>query len=402
MGLPRSALRLPYLPPEKAGDIDAAFGLHPILGVDAYSQREFAADDYVHRAGQLRTMDEDRALFDGLMQGIGVKRKLTNAILAEGGFDFVMSVLGESHAIGHQQWHLHDPTHRRYDPAAAAAIGGDPIPRIYRELDESLGQTLSLVGDDATVLVMLSHGMGPHNDGCHLLDEVLTRLDAFDREPPPVNNLSGAAKRVARAFPGRVQQRITAFAMPAVRRRIGDRPPPPCAEYAEADARARQRFFLEPNNYVYGGVRLNLAGRERNGCVQPHEVDQVCKRLTEDLLALVNVATGGPVINDVIRADRWYRRAADDTLPDLFIDWARDAPIETVWSTKIGVVHGPYTHWRTGDHRPDGMLLAYGPGIPTRTTLPPVNIEDLAPGISARLGVGLEDIDGRAPAWLAA
>jgi hypothetical protein len=248
---------------------------------------------------------------------------------------------------------------------------------------------------------MLSHGMGPHHDGCHLLDEVLTRIDAFDREPPAGNGVGQALKRATQALPGRMQQRITAFAVPAIRQRIDGRLPPPCAEYAEAGDRARQRFFLEPNNYVYGGVRLNLAAREPKGCVQPHEVDRVVKRLTDDLLALVNVDTGGPVINDVIRADRWYRRAADDTIPDLFIDWAREAPIETVWSTKIGLVHGPYTHWRTGDHRPDGMLLAYGPGIPSRTILETVDLEDIAPGIAARLGVELGNVDGRSPSWLA-
>ena len=27
---------------------------------------------------------------------------------------------------------------------------------------------------------------------------------------------------------------------------------------------------MEPNNFVHGGVRLNLAGREPQGCVQPN------------------------------------------------------------------------------------------------------------------------------------
>jgi predicted AlkP superfamily phosphohydrolase/phosphomutase len=388
-------------PPKAAADIEAAFGLHPILGIDPYAVREFAADDYAHRAGQLRTLDEDRALFDGLVQGIRTKRGIKREVLGEGGFDFVVSILGESHAIGHQQWHLHDTSHRRYDPARVAAVGGDPIAGLYRELDESLGDMLAQAGDDDTVLVLLSHGMGPHNEGCRLLDEVLARIDAFDREPPAEAGLRGALKRTTRALPGRTQQRITAFAMPVLRQRLDGKMPQRAREYVEAEDRARQRFFLEPNNYVYGGVRFNMAGREPNGCVQPDELDAVVKRLTEDLFALVNVETGGPVVRDVIRADRWYRRGPRDKMPDLFIDWERNAPIETIWSAKIGVVHAPYTHWRTGDHRPHGVLLAYGPGIPTRTALPMVHIEDLAPGIAARLGVTLPDVDGRVPAWLA-
>ena len=112
--------------------------------------------------------------------------------------------------------------------------------------------------------------------------------------------------------------------------------------------------------------------------------------------------TGGPVVRSVERADRWYRRLPDDTMPDLFIDWERTAAIETVWSAKTGIVHSPYTHWRTGDHRPDGLLLAFGPGIPGSTALPAVELEDLAPSIAGRLGVAIEDVDGAAAPWLLA
>ena len=77
-------------------------------------------------------------------------------------------------------------------------------------------------------------------------------------------------------------------------------------------------------------------------------LDAVCEQLRKDLLALVNVVTGEPVVRRVERSDRWYGRSSTDTLPDLFIDWQRSALIETVWSPKIGLVHAPYTNWRVG------------------------------------------------------
>jgi predicted AlkP superfamily phosphohydrolase/phosphomutase len=361
-------------PPKAAADIEAAFGLHPVLGLDAYTSRQFAPDDYAHRAGPLRTPDEDRELLEGLLRGARAKRALSTTLLAEGGWDLFVDVFGESHSIGHQQWHFHDPTHPRFDPAAVNALGGDPILQLYRELDASLGEILALAGDEATVLVLLSHGMGPHNDGTHLLDEVLSRL---------------------------LQRLVTAFTVPVMHAIANTGLIGSCAEFASPQRRARQCFFMEPNNYVYGGIRLNLAGREPMGGVQPDEVDTVCRRLTDDLLALVNLDTGGPVIRAVERAEAWHRRSPQDTLPDLFIDWERGAPIETVWSPKTGLVHARYTNWRSGDHRPDGLLLAYGPGIPTGTTLPAMATEDLAPSIAARLGVELPDVDGRMVHWLA-
>jgi predicted AlkP superfamily phosphohydrolase/phosphomutase len=378
-------------PPKSAAEIEAGFGLHPVLGIDPYAVREFAPDDYAYRSGALRTTEEERALLDGLLRGVKAKRTLSAALLAGDKWDLFIDVFGESHSVGHQQWHLHDSTHPRFNPATVAALDGDPILKLYRELDSALGEIVSVAGDEATVLVLLSHGMGPHNDGTHLLDAILTRIDVFNRHAPV-----GERKPLRRAL----ENYVTAFAVPMMRRVARANLLPSCPEYASPEQRARQCFFMEPNNYVYGGIRLNLAGREPMGCVEPGEVGAVCQRLSDDLLALVNLDTGGPVIRAVERADRWYRRSADDTMPDLFVDWERSAPIETVWSPKTGLVHARYTNWRSGDHRPDGLLLAYGPRIPANTTLPGLATEDLAPSIAARLGVKLEDIDGRAASWL--
>jgi predicted AlkP superfamily phosphohydrolase/phosphomutase len=388
-------------PPKAAAELDAAFGLHPVFGVDAYAAREFAPDDYVFRDGPRRTPEEERALLDGLVQGLGQKRRLASAVLAEGSWDLFLAVFGESHAVGHQQWHLHDRGHPRFDPATAEALGGDPVVATYRELDAALGDLLDGAGSDATVLVLLSHGMGPHNDGTHLLEEILRRLDLFDEDAPLDPSPRALAKRAARALPAALQRRVTAFAVPAIRRRMAGAAFAPFPEFAEPEERARRRWFLEPNNYVFGGVRLNLAGREPRGCVALDEVDAVCRRLANDLLALVNVDTGGPVVRAVERSDRRYGRSSADRMPDLFLDWERSAPIETVWSPKVGLVHAPYTHWRSGDHRPDGLLLATGPGLPARTTLPALDLEDLAPSVAARLGVTLQDCDGEAVPWLA-
>jgi len=39
--------------------------------------------------------------------------------------DLRLVVMGESHAVGHQQWHLHDETHPRFDERCRAATGGE-------------------------------------------------------------------------------------------------------------------------------------------------------------------------------------------------------------------------------------------------------------------------------------
>jgi predicted AlkP superfamily phosphohydrolase/phosphomutase len=182
-------------PCTRAAEIDSAFGLHPVLGMDAYSTREWAPDDYAHREGPLRTPEEDVTLLQGLLHGVKGKRKLNAALLAEGDWDLFLTVFGESHAVGHQQWHLHDPGHPRFHPDSVRVLGGDPIVQLYSALDAALDETLSLVSADATVLVLLSYGMGPHYDGTHLLDEVLGRLDLFNRTPSSARGLKQMLKR---------------------------------------------------------------------------------------------------------------------------------------------------------------------------------------------------------------
>jgi predicted AlkP superfamily phosphohydrolase/phosphomutase len=130
--------------------------------------------------------------------------------------------------------------------------------------------------------------------------------------------------------------------------------------------------------------------------VQPGtEYDAVCEQIRRDLLTLVNVDTGEPVVRAVKRTEDHYSRTIVDELPDLIIEWNRNALIETVWSPKTGIVHAPYTHWRTGDHRPDGYLFATGPNIQSGADFGEIFIGDLGPTICAMLGHELKGVDGK-------
>jgi hypothetical protein len=135
--------------------------------------------------------------------------------------------------------------------------------------------------------------------------------------------------------------------------------------------------------------------------VHPEEADVVIAQLEQDLLELVNLDTGKPAIRAVQRSDAWHERSATDVMPDLFVDWDRSAPVNRVSSPKIGVIHEPYELWRTGDHRPAGLLLTHGDGLPAGARLEGLAVEDIGPSIAARLGVVLEDVDGAPCTWLA-
>lgn len=369
-------------PPELAREVAERFGLHPVLGLQGWRERHFAADDFYERKGRYRTPAEEARLVRAMCSGIERKGALLRSLQAKEDWDLFLAVFGESHAIGHQQWHLHDERHPRFDPAARDSAGGDPVLQVYRALDSELGRLLEPAPADATILVHLSHGMTAHHDGTHLLDEVLARLEGRTLRQgikPALPALQHLADRLG--LPASWRSPIAA----AVR---GDPP------------RSRRRFFAAPNNSVYGGIRFNLAGREPSGCVAPDELEALTGELERELRALVNLRTGGPAVLAVHRSADHYSRAAVDRIPDLFVEWERSAAIDAVASPSVGEVVTPYAHWRTGDHKPDGLLIALAPDLPAGTEGPALAVEDLGPTVAARLGLALGGVDGRPARWL--
>jgi predicted AlkP superfamily phosphohydrolase/phosphomutase len=345
-------------PPERRSDVRHHFGDHAVAG---------KCDGYALRGayGQLR---------DDLFAGVEGKARLSEQLLSQGNWDLFVTVFGESHCVGHHFWRLHDSSHPAHDPVLAAQLG-DPIEDVYTALDAKLGRLLTRVGDDTVVFVLLSHGMGPHFDGDHLLTEVLRRIEDADGPPPRAVALREGLRRYVR--------RARRWGRATVR-----------PELTSVDG--SRRFFRVPNNEACSGVRINLVGREPAGRVCPGpELEALVEQLREDLLALTNSATGRPVVTHVIRTSEAYSGDRLDILPDLLVEWSREAPITEVSSPKIGTVKKHSGAMRTGDHRPGGLILARGPSITPGPLGRDVSVTDLAPTIAAVLDASLPGVDGK-------
>lgn len=371
-----------------AAELSERYGAH--LGSMAPPGRsQFAPCDYKHRAGDERTDDESVALFEDICSGLECKRGVSAELLDQGNWDLFLNVLGESHCVGHQLWHLHDPSHPRHDPALAARLQGDPVRAVYRRLDAAIGDHLARSGPDDTVYLFFPHGMTAHNDGTHLFDHVLHRLDWSLDDPGGLGRQTRAAAEVARLIPRPVRGHALRAAAPLLRARTRE------MELAPLPHPQDRRWFLTPNNTVEGAVRLNLAGREPSGRVHPADRREVLRWLSQRLMELVNVDTGGRVIRNCVITDDVYKREPGDALGDLYVEWERSAPIERVWSPAIGTVAVPYGHWRQGDHVRAGLVYATGPGIKPGRRRGTVGTESVGATLSAAAGVRLRDVDGR-------
>jgi predicted AlkP superfamily phosphohydrolase/phosphomutase len=323
----------------------------------------------------------ERELRGHLLRSIEMKVAITEDLLRREPWDLFMVTFGESHCVGHQLWHLHDASHPKHNPALAKELG-DPVREVYLALDRAVGRLLEYAGPQTTVVLLCSHGMSAHYDATYLLDEILRRLDG--RSTPVARSVLDWARRNWKKLPLSFTERFTPFARAV--NRLPD----------SADRRHRPSFVV-PTNANSAGIRLNLAGREPAGILQPgQEAEEYVVQLIADLHELVEPASGRPLVKEVLHSADVFPGEHASLLPDLFVRWHRDTPITGASSPKIGtIVEEDTSTRRTGDHRAGGLFLLRGPDIDAGVQLTPAADEDFAPSIAALLGIELPDVDGR-------
>ena len=368
-----------------AREIEARFGRHPLHDI-CNGDRDTAG--YVE-------------FRDKLVRGIATRADITRHFVRRGDWNFLAQVWSESHCVGHQCWHIHDPSHPRHDAAQAREVG-DPLKQVYVAIDAAIGEVLRTLDDDTTVIVLASHGMGYKYGPQFLLEKILLALGvaAPASAPPP----AAEARRIRDNFdplltwgwqhvPAALRELLQPIRAPLRDYMLPDRKPrPPLVNPAES------KCFVVENNHAHGGIRVNLAGREPNGRIaRGPDLDAFCADLTRDLLDIVDLDSGHRVVARVLRTDDLYRGEHRDLLPDLLVEWSSHAPISKIrlGSDKIGEIVGEYRFCRSGDHFPDGMFVATGPGIRPGTLEGTVSIMDFAPTFCRMLDVDLPDVDGR-------
>jgi predicted AlkP superfamily phosphohydrolase/phosphomutase len=302
-----------------------------------------------------RTADQYIEYFEWLVERLALRGSLVRHVLDHNTWDVLLTVVAETHCVGHQCWHFHDPTHPEYASAPRALVG-DPLVRMYEEADRHLGALLKTAEPPTTVVVFSILGMGPNYRVCPLVEEVLERLNA--------------SLPVHRPF----------MHFPRTMRRKGT---------------ARRRFFEVEVDFPATGIRINLQGREPQGQVAiGDEYEAVVRELEQGFRDLVDGTHGGPAVLDVIRTSAMYPGDRWDSFADLIVVWRRDHTVTEVYSERLGHIKGTEQLDRSGNHRPGGWFIAVGPGFEELDVSEPARLVDLTATIGTAVGVPLENIDG--------
>jgi predicted AlkP superfamily phosphohydrolase/phosphomutase len=368
-------------------EIEARFGPHPAF-----------ANDYEIVWYRPHAID---ALADALV--VGARRRADIAVWLQAGrpdWQLFVTVLSEPHSANEAFWHGID---ERSPVAAAPTLeqAGRRLLEVYRAVDDALGRILGALPDDTATVVFSMHGSA-RNDAdvasMVLLPELLYRLHTgrpFLCDPdqaawagagwpvvipdPTVSwdaHMEGALPHVdadrgsygedADGIPDDAG-RVGPFGVPipeeanATPREIGVPWQPVDWQVATwyQHRWPAMRAFALPTFYD-GRVRINLAGRERDGIVPLGDYERACDEVEEMVAACRDPRTGQPVLAETVRL-----RAGDPLDPE-----GPDADLQLLWSEATDAwVHpvagtiGPFAYRRMGGHSRRGFAFGAGPGI---------------------------------------
>jgi predicted AlkP superfamily phosphohydrolase/phosphomutase len=301
-----------------------------------------------------------------LLDGLEKKTVLASELLSQDNWDLFLVVFKEAHCVGHQCWYLMDAA-----GDAPAGLCANPVKDVYKALDKAVGEIAGRAGPETSVIVFSDLGMGPNYTGEHLLDEVLYRLESRLATPRQRARLARRRiKRVFRSFRGRRTE--------------------------EPRPRADRLAYQLDHNEISGAIRINLVGREPAGTVLPGpEYEELCRKLTKELLALREPQTGEALVDSVLSTRDTYPGDYRDRLPDLFAVWNRRGPITGAMSPLLGTFMAAPPGYRTGNHLPGGFYLGVGPAISPSHHSEPASIMDLAPTVARLLRTSLPGRDGK-------
>jgi hypothetical protein len=383
-------------------EIDRTIGIHPGYGNDfdaAWHDREATI-----------------ALADALVVGAERRAAGFKLLNARHAWDMAIVVMSEMHSAGHFWWHGDEPTHPLRH-AANAEVARSQLHRVYEAVDAAVGEIVAAAPPDAAIAVFSHDDMryGHGDTGTlALLPELLQRkyaggpllksanaeewkaagcppviprpgwvwrqhMDSMLLQPPTASRLkqldlyakakqSGLGRRVIRMLKGRplgavgvpIPAEVTSGVFDHDRSRADDTNDLLFTAHYQPHW-SKMRAFALPS-FNPGVVRINLAGRERDGVVALDDYDATCDEIEAMIRSCVHPRTGRSIIAAVDRPRRSAPMDPDGDVGDLVFRWAPDTLIDALEHPELGLV-GPVPAHRSGAHGSAGFLFVAKDGI---------------------------------------
>ncbi len=349
-------------PPELYREVQRLVGFYPMT--------------VPHKTGQ----DRGRYNFSHLQKQISSRTAVTLELLRSRPVDVLIIVCSYTDHVQHRFWGRTNFT------TSDGRIIEDMVLYAYQQADQFLSQIIDFSGADTSVFVISDHGSGQleqyFNMERFMLDSALTvhtqRSGKLGRR--------GLAmiEYLKTVIPSTIQRRLPLSCYRKVKRFFTDQ------KLASIDwPRTRA---CDTGSYV--GLRMNVKGRESEGCIEPENYEQERNAIQMILKECRHPDTGESVF-EVYPREELYHGPYVEQAPDLVGMLAggsirsvqlADGPTAPVW-IDVEEMEKVDPFSRSGSHRQEGIFIAAGPNIGAQRLETEAQLVDIVPTVLYTLGL---------------
>ena len=349
--------------------------------------RNFGKSPINTEVGGLLEIDELLNIKDGLIRANQKETDLVKSLITREEWDLFLCCFTSTHRAGHKFW---DITNIKGNFSEKQKIQfKNALKDIYQSCDNSIGEIINCINEDITVLIFSLHGMGANTT---LADKILPQMIANILNPENKKNKEknkNIIKTIRKAIPLEIRAKIRKLLpfwlqdkMTAYWRMGG------------IDWEKTTAFNLLSD--LQGYIRINLKEREKKGIIEEGvEYNELCNKLIEGIKSFKDEQTLEPVAEHIETSENLFDRGPGfDNLPDVLVKWKFKpvANFTRIVSNVYGELEWPWPgknpDGRSGNHRPDGFLLAVGENFKMNSTFEKkYHIIDIAPTILELLNV---------------
>jgi predicted AlkP superfamily phosphohydrolase/phosphomutase len=268
---------------------------------------------------------------DQLIDAIARKSDAILWLMDRNDWQFFLAGFYEVHRAGHILW----PT----DWKLASQADPDALLEVYKEQDRQIQRIVERALDERTTLVLFAlHGMGPNAAQNHFLPKVMSRLNArylseFSAADVPAKAQTFSSL-LRKTVPYKLQTMLAGL--------LGEK--------------IQAQVFFEPES---------------------KELDDYVDWLEDALLAIRVVGTDEPLATSVLRTRDLFPGPRSDLLPDILVKWGPGAPVEHIFSDKIGEIHEQLRTGRGGNHTGESFVVVAGYGASSSAIREIAHIKDI-------------------------
>jgi predicted AlkP superfamily phosphohydrolase/phosphomutase len=288
----------------------------------------------------------------------GKRIRATEWLMDNTDWDLMASVWVSVDRTQHALSNFVAPDHPDYARNKDSALAGK-VRDVYKQLDDGIGSFVSRMREDDLILFISDHGFQSCTRTIHM-DHLLKTFGYLEFSASNVvfgPMQWGAVRKIAR----KVYDVLGLHGKVSL---------PQAVNWSKTRAYTSIRSTGE-------GVSINVAGREPGGIVDPGDFERVRDEVMDRLASFVDPKTGRKPVKAIFKREEIFKGKHADTAPDILM-----APAEgySLTHAKSAIEDAD---WVSGDHRPEGVIVAVGPNVKPFEKEP--KLIDLAPTILAAL-----------------